>query len=328
MQVVNEHGGSIDGAYERMGNEVYEREPDPGLLLGHQLFTPVDEALNDIFDRAGVPRLGGTSGIEGWSSISEYQRCPYSWARSYLPSFSPPTNPAVVSLRNTYSLDTGSICHALLAIYYQRMLTPTGYPLTPKGTYEALRARSVDNRVLEEGWRLFSAYCLYYKNDTLRPLWPERLFISPTSRRSCRVDLGVIETNGNHGHPAGLYLMDHKTAQRFDDSTLTGWYNDGGTIQQFDIFQECWEHDPELQKLGPVQGVIINLIGRQKEPDLHRVYVHPDPFQIEAHRQEVVYWQAHRNLARASMTFPRARAGCTTRYGKCAHWDHCLTGEE
>lgn len=325
VHIVNSYGASSDGLYELVGDEIYLREPDPELLTDYQLFTPVDIAIFDVFDKAGLLRLGGTSGTEGWSSVSEYQRCPYSWARSHVPGFKPPAHQGM-PVEEAYGKAVGSVVHTLLAVYYQRKITPS-YPLSPKLFFEALRARSIDIRVLQEAWRLYTAHAIYYRQETIKPLWPERLFISPTSRRSCRVDLGVLELNGDYGHPAGLWLMDHKTAQRFDDTTLTGWYNDGGTIQQADIFQECWEQDPELQKLGPLQGVIISLIGRQKDPDFHRVYVRPDEFQVKDHRQEVVYWQAQRNLALATGHFPRARSGCITRYGKCPHWDHCLTGE-
>lgn len=325
IRVVNEYGASSDGTYERIGDDVFMREPDPDLLMGHQLFTPVDVALHDIFLQASVPPLGGTSGVEGWSSISEYQRCPYSWARSHVPGFAPPPHQGV-PMSDRMGKGAGSVVHALLAVHYQLKITPR-YPLTPKKVIEGLHARSINNAILDEAKRLFSAYSIYYRTESLQPLWPERLFISPTSRRSCRVDLGVLETNGEHGHPEGLYLMDHKTAQRFDDVTLTGWHNDGGIIQQADIFQECWAQDKELQKHGPLRGVIVNLIGKQKEPDFHRAFVHPDYFQVDAHRQEAPYWQAARNLALATRHFPRARAGCKTQFGKCSHWDHCLTGE-
>ena len=327
VQVVDDVGASLDHAYVVEDGTIYEKEPDPEQLISLRLFTPTDNALKAIFGQYNVPLLGGTSGIEGWSSISTFQRCPYAWARTYLPelfTWGPLTE---FDYQDAFGLAVGSVAHALLAVYYSQKID-TSYPLSPELLRAGLDKLSVDPAIVAEAWRLFSAYRIFYKFETLKPVKVEALYIDPASKRSCRTDSLVIETADDRGHPPGLYVMDHKTAQRFDDTTLTGWHNDGGIIQQADIFASTWEQQPEYQKYGPLQGVIVNIIGKQKEaPQFFRAFVHPSHFQVEQHRAEAPVWQAQRNLCIATGIFPRARNGCITRYGKCSHWEHCVTGE-
>lgn len=326
VSVCDVMGAPMDHAYVVEGREIFVKEPDPDALITIRLFTPTENALQAIFREHGVPFLGGTSGVEGWSSLSTFQRCPYAWARTYLPelfTWGPPTE---FDYMDAFHLAVGTLVHVFLAVHYSQKID-AAYPLSADAVKQGCDARSVDPNIVNEAWRLFSAYRTYYKFETLVPVKVEALYLDPTTKRSCRTDSLVIETADDRGHPAGLYVMDHKTAQRFDDPVLTGWHNDGGIIQQADIFASTWEQQPEYQQLGPLQGVIVNIIGKQKTPEFFRAFVHPSRFQVEQHRAEAPIWQAQRNLAVATGIFPRARNGCITRYGKCSHWEHCVTGE-
>jgi hypothetical protein len=87
-------------------------------------------------------------------------------------------------------------------------------------------------------------------------------------------------------------------------------------------------HELHLEKrFGDLQGVIVNIIGKQKDPEMHRALVPPNAWQIEAHMRELKQWEGLIQLARGSDTFPRARNSCVSRYGMCDHFDHCATGE-
>jgi hypothetical protein len=79
---------------------------------------------------------------------------------------------------------------------------------------------------------------------------------------------------------------------------------------------------------GPLQGVLINLLGKQpKNPQYQRVWVKPTTAQVTAHRDDLARWEGLIQLARSTGSFPRARNGCIGRYGRCPHFDHCATGE-
>lgn len=321
--VVNELGGSIDNTYELIDGDLYIREARTDLFTSHQLFTPVDFAVISVFESMGLPMLGGTSGLDGWSSMSTYQRCPYAWAREHVAGFIPVAHPGI-SMFEPFGRAVGTLVHVYLAIYYQRKIDKN-YPLTPEMMQDGIRKRSVDPAIVLEGWRLFSCYRIYYfAIEKIQPIAVEVRFVSPKSGRTCRADLLCIKPGENDERPAGLYLMDHKTALFFSETALTGWHNEGAIMQQAEVFADAWEVDPELQKYGPLRGVIINIIGKQKVPEFHRTFVHPNHFQMEAHRQEMPYWKAQRDLSIATGVFPRARAGCLTHYGKCDHWEHCL----
>jgi hypothetical protein len=326
IRVVDKFGAPLDHAFEVEGGEIFEKEPDPEVLFSIRLFTPTEKALMAIFAEAGTPFLGGTSGTEGWSSLSLFQRCPYAWARRYLPDSFPPRTKTMMDLIDQPGMAIGTLVHVLLGVYYMKRIDAS-YPLTPEQVKLGCDRLSVDPALTNEAWRLFSAYRVYYKFETLKPVGVEVHLVDKKSRRSCRTDLLCIETSDQAEHPPGLYVCDHKTAQRFDDTTLMGWYNDGGIIQQADIFATSWEETEGFQKYGPLQGVIVNIIGKQKTPEFYRAYVHPSSFQVEQHRLEAPVWQAQRDLALATGIFPRARNGCITRYGKCSEWEHCVTGE-
>lgn len=322
VKVTGRYGASLDHLFEVIDQEIFHRLVDPELIMQLQYFTPIEVAMNAVFDKYGVPRLGGSSGLEGWSSISLYQRCPYAWAREHLRGFK--TDVPMLSVSDLSGRSVGSLFHGLLSVYYSRRIAAS-YPLTPELMIEEIGKLGVDPAVIVEARRLYQAYATYYKHERLRPLFVEQLLVAERPRRSCRNDLIAI-VEGVPGQPDGLYIVDHKTASRFDDATLTGWANEGAIIQQVDVFEAALPDHPELQSYGALQGVIVNLVGKQKAPELYRAYVHPTFFQVEQHRHDLPIWRAQRDLSIATGTFPRARAGCLGRFGKCDSWDHCTEG--
>ena len=119
-------------------------------------------------------------------------------------------------------------------------------------------------------------------------------------------------------------IVTHNSASRFDGDTLEGWANDGEVIGQVMLW-----HKLRLDLFfGPLQGVLINLLGKQpKNPQYQRVWVKPTTAQVTAHRDDLARWEGLIQLARSTGSFPRARNGCIGRYGRCPHFDHCATGE-
>lgn len=281
------------------------------------VFAPVDAALPEVFAAAGVPRLGGQSTGRGWSSFALFQRCPYAWQRRYV---TPATPGAVME---SPALAVGTLLHTYLAVTYQRLIDPA-YPLTPEGVDQALRAAGCNPTFLDTAWRVFDGYRLHYTHDVLTPLAVEHDLVDPRTGESCRYDLIAHFPDSAHGRPAGTYIVEHKSASRFDGDTLEGWANDGEVIGQVMLW-----HKLRLDLFfGPLQGVLINLLGKQpKNPQYQRVWVKPTTAQVTAHRDDLARWEGLIQLARSTGSFPRARNGCIGRYGRCPHFDHCATGE-
>ena len=117
----------------------------------------------------------------------------------------------------------------------------------------------------------------------------------------------------------GVYTADHKTSGRFDQATLKGWHNDGGVLQQIDLYDRLKVE----KRFGKLQGHLINMIGKQIKPKFERIFVPPLPATIRDHRKSLRVWNATINLAREMNHFPRSRGNCIHRYGKCALYDHC-----
>lgn len=278
-------------------------------------FPFVDEVLAGIFEAVGVPRLGGVSTGRGWSSFSNFQRCPYAWNRRYVQKIRP------TFLVESPSLAVGSLIHVFLAVHYIRMIDES-YPLTPEDVRDQTR-RKANPDFVDNAWRVFSAYRLFYIHEEILPLAVEYDLRDPRSGESCRFDLVAYYKESIAGRSPGTYIIEHKSAARFDNDTLDGWGNDGEVIGQVALWQRLGlDH-----RFGKLQGVIVNLLGKHKEPQFHRTTVSPESWQVEAHLDDLRRWEGLIQLARSTNSFPRSRAGCISRYGRCDYFDHCFTGE-
>lgn len=278
-------------------------------------FPYVDEVMNEIFASFNVPRLGGVSSGRGWSSFSTFQRCPYAWNRKYQlkakPSF----------LVESPSLAIGSLIHAFLAIHYTRMMDGS-YPLQPEQLYE-LALRKADPKFVDEAWRVFTAYRIFYIHEVVQPIAIEHDLRDPRTSESCRYDGVFYYPESIAGRPSGTYIVEHKSASRFDSDTLDGWVNDGEVIGEVAL----WHKLGLDHRFGKLQGVLVNILGKHKEPQFHRTWVAPESWQIKGHLDDLRRYEGLIQLARSSNNFPRARQGCIGRYGRCDYFDHCATGE-
>jgi hypothetical protein len=285
---------------------------EPLIDLGFQAY-PLEEALDEIFDNHGLERLGGTSGGLGWTSFAAYQRCPYLWRRLHIDTARAPS--AIPS-----ALEIGIAIHVHLAVHYQNLIG--AFPFTSDWLHDALVDRGCNAGSLMEAWRVFQSYRLRYEEDYLTPLAVEHRVEDPVHGYSCRYDLVATIPDGVTDYMPGAYVVEHKSAGRFDDATLNGWHNDGEIIQQIHL----WTRLHLDNVFGPLRGVIVNILGKQKPPQFQRRIVAPDLVVAESHARDLAVWQAHRRLAVATGVFPRARANCISRFGKCSEWDHCAVG--
>jgi len=271
----------------------------------------VEDALIEIFGKAGIPRLGGVSTGRGWSSISTYQRCPLAWRYKYVEQRKP------WILTESPALAIGTLVHVFLAAYYQQMLD-SSYPLSPEHIYDAVR-RIANPEFTGEAWRLYSAYRMFYTDDAFHPLAIEHDLKDPRTGDSCRYDLIAFFPESIAGRPAGTYVIEHKTVSAFSADNLEGWVCDGEVIGQIAL----WKKLGLDLRFGELQGVLVNLLGKQKDPQFHRTYVAPTSWQIQTHLDDLRRWEGLLQLSLATNNFPRARQGCLSRYGRCGFWDLC-----
>jgi len=322
VRVADVHGISVDDHYEVRGEEIYPRKdeepPDPDRAIEIVQFYPTEHALKLIFAENGLERLGGQSTGSGWSNVSLFQKCPYRWKRRYVDPYKVDHFGIEVEI---LPLAIGTLVHTYLAIYYKAMITP-GYPITPEIINRRIREMGCNPDIFEEGWRLFINYRLFYKNENIQPLEVEFDLKDPRTNHSCRFDLIAFVPEERPGMLPGTWAYEHKTAQRFTADVLEAWPGDGEILGQVDL----WDRLHLDKRFGPLRGVVINLLGKQKTPEFHRTIVSPTAFTIEQHRDDLRNWNAKIALAKAIDDFPRSRNNCIGRYGRCELWDHCNSG--
>jgi hypothetical protein len=283
-----------------------------------RLWPLVDVVLADIFKDVGLQRLGGASSGRGWTSFSIWQRCPYLWKKRYID----PPEPSIIPLQDPAARAAGTLIHTFLATFYQRMIVPD-YPLTPDVIKAKLLERA-NPEIVNDAWAAFLNYAIYYQDETIWPLAVEYDLRDPRNGESCRYDLIAFFPETVHDRPPGTYILEHKSSERFDDNFLNGWANDGEVLGQVML----WERLGLDKRFGPLKGVIMNLVGRQKkEPKVHRTTVAPSFWQVEQHREDLKRHEAMTQLSIAHGVFPRSRANCINRYGKCDLFEHCITGD-
>jgi len=306
---------------ETLAMEAVEEKPEnePSEFFSEldiRLFPFVEEVLDKIFAEAGLVRLGGVSSGRGWSAFSTWQRCPYLYYRRYV---QPVQTSIIVPPIEPEARAIGTVIHTFLAIYYQRMIVPD-YPLTPEFVRDEL-IKVANPEIVNEGWRVFLAYALYYQDEPISPLAIEYDLKDPRTGESCRFDLIAYFKETHADRLPGTYVLEHKSASRFDDATLNGWANDGEVLGQVML----WERLGLQYRFGPLRGVIVNILGKQKEPKFHRTTVAPESWQCMQHKSDLKLTEAAIQTARATGVFPRFRAGCINRFGKCDLWENCAT---
>lgn len=274
------------------------------------------ETLQETTYKGLFPKLTGGSGSRGWSSYSTLQRCPRAFELRYeRPNFKYPESSGTAR-------DVGSGMHAFLAIHYWNMMQQQPIVDLRKVFNDLLRF-NIEVKALEEAWRLFVAYINFYGNEEgLTPLGIEVPAIDGKTGNSCRYDLIVDWTRPPLGFQPGIFIFEHKTASAFSENTLSSWDIDGEILGEVAL----WEKAGMVRKYGPLQGICINIIGKQKIPKFQRVWISPESVQTEQHLSDLQIWQKMIPKYREAQYWPRALTGCVTRYGRCGYYDYCASG--
>jgi hypothetical protein len=269
----------------------------------------MDEGLEKVFNLYGLERMGGASG-RGWSYYSSIQKCLYYYFMNYKKKDSGTPS---------HALELGSCIHTMLALYYEGLRDPETR-IDPERLKNELLELNVSSEIVLEAWRLFQAYESRYDTDYLTPLGAE-IFAEAPDGTTCRYDLiaKVEDEGGEVVVPPGTWVVEHKSASRFDASMLEGWKNDGEIIGQIRIYQKA----KLAKKYGKLQGVIVNLIGKHKQPQFQRVMIPVSNKRLKRHESDLKSWDMIRNICETTNHWPRSRASCVGRWGLCRYFDHC-----
>lgn len=271
---------------------------------------PLDEAVAEAFASFGCKPLGGAS-TDGWSKMSELQRCPYRYYLHYVLHASP------VGAIPSAALGVGGLTHAALATHYARFL-PEGYPGWQPGLpsamafLDAVRAAGCEFGVVQEVQRLVYGYLEFYDNEDIQPVAVEYGAGIP-GVHTCRFDMLAW-------YEGGLWIWEHKTAKDETPDVIDSWWLDG------EIMGEVYGW--QLSKLdevfgAPLAGVMINLLFKKRPPTFRRLQVViPRPV-LDDYAKHRGNWADLRRRFQMTGIWPKALQGCMSRYDRCAFWYHC-----
>lgn len=275
-------------------------------------------ALRRAIPLLGLPEESIGASSMGWSRLSTFQRCPWLYRAKYVGD----DDGVLLDVQDeSKAKGVGSLLHLFLGMHHG----PEG---TPWGVYhpEALYNWLLDDpkapmEIIAEAWRVYNAYVANYEErEYLTPLAIERA--AENAFYSCRYDMIARVDVDVLGIPKGTFIIETKSTSRFD-AGATSWGNDGEILGQILLWK-----DLGLDKIyGPLAGVIVNLLGKQKVPLFRRLVLPIQSWQVEAHRKEIQQWQGLQALYSASGIWPRARQSCIGRWGLCDLYDSCKTGE-
>jgi intein/homing endonuclease len=223
------------------------QDPDQ---LDISTFPFVDEVLGEIFEAAGVSRLGGISSGRGWSSFSTFQRCPHAWNKRYQLKVKP------TFFVESPALAIGSLIHTYLAVHYIRMMDAS-YPLTPEAIFEKAR-RAANPQFVDEAWRVFIAYRMFYINEVIQPLAVEYDLRDPRSNESCRFDLVAFFPDSIAGRAPGTYVIEHKCleSQEKVQDYATGKLHTIGELHAKGIAPLVLAYDEKTRRMVKAQAEV------------------------------------------------------------------------
>lgn len=267
-------------------------------------------------------RVRAKSCYPAWTSTAVYMSCPEKYRLRYI---------AKAKGVDTYKdeKEIGILVHYLLSHYYNKT---SNYP--PQDLIDRFRFDNADPMILEEGWRIFQGYILEYEGDcNWKVLSNEKTYSSIRENYSATPDLTieVIQPSLVDGTDEGIYLVDHKTKGRFDKS-ISLWRHDGEILGEIMAFLDSTKSDLGSEDLEVAEfasnllsrfrGVIINLIGKQKDQRFARVVVPFNEADIDEFRRNLAYWGNQRKLSQITGYYPRNNTACVTGF-PCDFYTTC-----
>ena len=278
-------------------------------------YVPIEAAIKAAqlqFPQLADLILTGGSAGKGWSRYQTLQRCPRAFQLTYL------NGPRDSGGTTMSGLTTGSGFHALAAAYY------TDGKVLALQFWDAIKNQNIDPILSEEVERIFNGYLDHYDGvDYIIPLAVEQTVVSDIYGWSCRYDLIARIDDPPLGVFPGIWAIDHKCMAIFDEPTLNGWDLDGEITGEATF----WAGSPMEEKYGPLQGVMLNIVGKQKKPQkFHRTWMNYSKERQERHIANLQYWETvetgYRNAFEGKQ-WPQSNGNCVGRYGKCGWYERC-----
>lgn len=268
--------------------------------------TPINDAVDAAKKSLGYRIRKPVLKAHGWSGFGKFMSCRKKYFYSYVDKADP------IDSGDSSALEVGILVHAFLEIMYL------------KGDVEALKIailnQDCDVVNVLEAWRIYEAYCEEYVVDYLIPKRVECWVHSEAIPFIGRIDLVAEIADPPPGLRPGLYIVDHKTTSRFDSVAREAWYHDGEILGQ----QMCWDSLWGSKFTPPLQGSIINLIGKQKKkPKFERIVIPIRPKRLDELKRDLLGAACGLGDARRTNEWPKNRSSCVTRYGKCRFYGEC-----
>lgn len=193
--------------------------------------------------------------------------------------------------------------------------TEPGYTNAPLGSkfpstwnqLESVWASFLDSYRRAERWLVVAT------EETVR-------FTDPRTRLDYSARLDSLVVDYDRG---GLYLGEFKTARAVTRDLVEGYQLDLQILGQVWLMRRCV--DIEALGHGPLKGVIIDIITKQKTPRVERVVVYPSEQHLKAFELAMEDWVLALDF-HASRNYPRAFGKCIgpdRGYRRCAYFDLC-----
>lgn len=272
----------------------------PRITIG-KVVDPIIKTQRDL----GLPEAPGPT-EKGWSILSRYMACPKRFELSI----------GATRSSSGEATQIGIAFHQVMELHYM----PRDV-VTPESFLTCLERHDI--KVGSEARRLYEAYVEQYRDEGyLTPLAVEAEHYDPDLDVTIRMDM-VAQIKGHRLYPRGVYIIDHKTSGRFDRTLENEWASNGQVLLYSWVFQKLnlAEHYATNEIF---QGVMINVIGKQKKPRFMRIHVPPIDSTLKGFDEEVRYWSGRLRESRLLGYFPRNRSSCVGRYGLCPFQERCI----
>lgn len=306
-----------DGLYDGFENELGYHEV-PGLAT----WRPISEIIEALSKEFSLPQMTGGSGVRGWSAYSTFERCPKAYWLRYL------AKKQIVGESERIERDIGTVFHAFSCLRDWAKINTNRLDdepaCTPAWLKQQLQERGGNPEAILEAWRIFEAYEYNYQDDHLVPLAVEYTHVSRDGK-STRYDLVARTEKSMEGFQPGIFVVEHKTASKFTQDMLTGWDLDGEILGEIALWSRPGRNGapPPAEVFGPLQGVIVNIVGKQQKPQFYRALVAPQSVMTRRHLKVLNHLDRRIDEHRRLRYWPQHFAGCISRYGKCDYWDLC-----
>ena len=181
--------------------------------------------------------------------------------------------------------------------------------------------------VILEAERIFDAHTQFYGDgqEDVQPLAIEWYAEHEAIGYSCRYD-AIVKLDADdpfvrEGRLAAgsIVAVEHKSAAWLSEWATDGWFLDGEILGQL----LCWQPSGCERVFGPLAGLLVDVVTKEKTPKCTRILVSPKPATVAMY-EKVIRWQAAElAMYRAIGYWPRRIVNCW-RWGKpCGLYQHC-----